>query len=200
MKTGFWSFSAPLYDLFTSVFMGRQYRQMKAWAATRLPPGAAVLELAAGTGALTKALAPRAARYVATDLSESMLEALRRLPGIEVAAHDATRPWPETGFDAVIMGNVLHLLPDPILALRAAREALKPGGTLLAPTFCHGATRLSRTLSGLIRRLGFPVRHRLSPASLRAMAEEAGLRVASLEIAEGVFPLGLLEAERSRES
>lgn len=199
MRKGFWSFSAPLYDLFTAVFMGRQYRRMKDWAATRLPPGAAVLELAAGTGALTKVLAPRARRYVATDASAAMLEALHRVPGVEVAPHDATLPWPEPGFDAVVMGNVLHLLPDPVQALRAAREALKPGGTLLAPTFCHGATPLSRTLSGLVRRLGFPVRHRLSPAALRALAEEAGLRVVSLEVADGMFPLGLLETERSRE-
>lgn len=200
MKKGFWNLSAPLYDLFTAVFMGRQYRRMKAWAAERVPPGASVLELAAGTGALTKVLAPRAGRYVATDLSEAMLETLRRLPGVEVASHDASRPWPQSGFDVVVMGNVLHLLPDPAQALGAARAALRPGGALLAPTFCHGATPLSRTLSGLVRRLGFPVRHRLRPEVLRALAEEAGLRVVSLEVVRGVFPLGLLEAERSRET
>ncbi len=196
-KGCFWKLAAPFYDRFTALFLARGYARMKAWALELVPEGTSVLELGAGTGALTSLLAPRCSRYVATDFSPAMLEILARLPGVEVARHDATEPWPETGaFDTVIMSNVLHLLDRPELALATAHQALRPGGLILAPHFCHGQTLFSTLLWALLRRIGFPVRQRYHARDMAALLERCGFQVEPFEMVPGLIPMVLLQGRR----
>src|SRR5262249_27311762 len=72
-------------------------------------------------------------RVVGVDLARAMLARLRaRRPDVPVAIADMTRlPFGAPTFDCVLFVHVLHLLPDPGGALRAAREVLRPGGRLL---------------------------------------------------------------------
>jgi len=105
----------------------------RLWRAlpARLGP---VLEIGCGSGELTAALAGRAERVLALDLSPEMLAAARaRCPGarnVELALSDAlTHPLPAAHFDLVISVATLHHLPlAPMLA--RARDALRPGGLL----------------------------------------------------------------------
>lgn len=46
-------------------------------------------------------------------------------------------------FDAVIISNALHIMPDPGLVLKNIRRVFKPNGLLIAPTFSHGHLRNS---------------------------------------------------------
>jgi len=108
--------------------------------ASRLPQGFGgdVLELACGTGLVTRALRGRmapGARLVATDLSPAMLAYAReQLQGeaIEWREADALRlPFDDTAFDALVCGFGLMFLPDRGAALREWRRVLRPGGRLL---------------------------------------------------------------------
>lgn len=113
--------------------------------ADRLPiaPGMRVLETAAGTGVVTRVLLERLppdAHLVATDLSEEML-ALGRAevpadPRLEWRLADAqVLPFPDGSFDVVVCQFGIMFFPDKALAMREARRALKPGGTLLINTW-----------------------------------------------------------------
>jgi ubiquinone/menaquinone biosynthesis C-methylase UbiE len=103
-------------------------------AATR---PANVLEIAAGTGALTRALAARLpdTPIVATDLNQPMLDkaAQRQPPGrIEWQQADALAlTFPDERFDAVACQFGAMFFPDKVQGYREARRILRSGGRFL---------------------------------------------------------------------
>jgi SAM-dependent methyltransferase len=101
-----------------------------------------VLELAAGTGGLTAALAPLVRQVVSTDLSPQMVVAAARraLPGAEHRVMDMQSiELADASVDAVVSRFGLMLAPDPALALREARRVLRPGGRLAFATWAPAA-------------------------------------------------------------
>jgi ubiquinone/menaquinone biosynthesis C-methylase UbiE len=96
-----------------------------------------VLETAAGTGVLTRALAarlPAQARMTATDLNQPMLDHARaRHPGggdrITWQQADALAlPFADESFDAVACQFGVMFFPDKVKGYREARRVLRPGG------------------------------------------------------------------------
>jgi ubiquinone/menaquinone biosynthesis C-methylase UbiE len=112
--------------------------------AARVPSGARqVLELAAGTGRLTRHLLaglPSDGALIATDLNEPMLaEAQRRVPADsrlrwQVADAQAL-PLGDATMDVVACQFGLMFVPDKPRALREMRRVLRPGGMLLLSTW-----------------------------------------------------------------
>lgn len=93
-----------------------------------------VLEVAAGTGIVTPALAAGAREVIATDYSAVMVGALeRRVRDAGVANARCEQAdlyvlrFDDGAFDAVVAANVLHLVPDLPGALSALRRVVKPG-------------------------------------------------------------------------
>ncbi|MBK7401790.1 MAG: class I SAM-dependent methyltransferase, partial [Myxococcales bacterium] len=141
-----------------------------------------VLEVAAGTGLVTPALAAGAREVVATDFSAAMVAALERrvrgLTNVRCEQGDLYALRFDDGtFDAVVAANVLHLVPDLPSALAALRRVLKPGGRVIVPTFCHDETALSWVVSRALALTGFPGQRRFTARSLREAVEGAGVRV-----------------------
>lgn len=103
-----------------------------------LSPGA-VLETAAGTGVVTRALAPRlssSARYVVTDLNQPMLDyaASRQPPDDRITWRQAdalSLPFDDAAFDVVCCQFGAMFFPDRVAAYREAGRVLKPGGHYL---------------------------------------------------------------------
>ena len=95
-----------------------------------LSPGAQVLDVAAGRGALTRELAGQAGRIVAVDAAPRMVELLGRdLPAVESRVMDAAAlEFPDATFDLVVAGFVMHILPDPVAAVAEVRRVQRPGG------------------------------------------------------------------------
>ncbi|WP_342117527.1 class I SAM-dependent methyltransferase [Pseudoduganella sp. OTU4001] len=93
-----------------------------------------VLEIAAGTGAVTRHLLQELpdAHIVATDLNEAMLDQARQAvasPRVEWRQADAQKlPFPDASFDAVLCQFGVMFFPDKVLAFSEARRVLKPGG------------------------------------------------------------------------
>ena len=104
-----------------------------------LPGSASVLELACGTGIVTRRLRDRLgpkARVVATDLNEAMLGYAARKFGHEEAVEwkqaDATDlPFDDQSFDAVVCQFGLMFFPDKDKSVRETFRVLKPGGKFL---------------------------------------------------------------------
>ena len=97
-----------------------------------IPPGAqAVLDLAAGTGAVTRQLAGRAGRVIAVEPDERMRAVLSaRCPGAEVlAGRGEDIPLPDASVDAVLISGAWHWL-DPERAVPEITRVLRVGGHL----------------------------------------------------------------------
>jgi SAM-dependent methyltransferase len=97
-----------------------------------LPPGArAVLDLAAGTGAVTRELVGRAERVIAVEPDERMRAVLAsRCPEAEVlAGRGEDIPLPGASVDAVVVASAWHWL-DPGLAVPEIARVLRAGGRL----------------------------------------------------------------------
>jgi ubiquinone/menaquinone biosynthesis C-methylase UbiE len=97
-----------------------------------------VLETAAGTGVLTRALASRLApstRIVATDLNQPMLDqaSQRQADGrAEWKQADALAlPFGDGGFDVVACQFGVMFFPDKVQGYKEARRMLRPGGRFL---------------------------------------------------------------------
>jgi len=97
-----------------------------------------VLEVAAGTGVVTRALAsvlPERVSIVATDLNQPMLDqasALGTTRPVEWRQADAMRlPFQDGTFDAVVCQFGVMFFPDKTQALSEARRVLRPGGVLV---------------------------------------------------------------------
>ncbi|MGH3017358.1 MAG: class I SAM-dependent methyltransferase [Gaiellaceae bacterium] len=104
-----------------------------AWVAERLGigPGRDVLDLAAGTGKLTRQLVPLGARVVAVEPIDAMRAELERaVPGVEALAGTAEAiPLEDARVDAVTCAQAFHWFrPDE--AVREIRRVLRPGGGL----------------------------------------------------------------------
>ena len=94
-------------------------------------PGTRVLDLAAGTGKLTRLLVPTGAAIVAVEPVDAMRE---RLVGIspDVEALDGTAesiPLPDRSVDVVTVAQAFHWFDAPVALAEIAR-VLRPGGTL----------------------------------------------------------------------
>jgi SAM-dependent methyltransferase len=97
-----------------------------------IPPDAtAVLDLAAGTGAVTRLLIGRAARVVAVEPDERMRAVLAaRCPEAEaLEGRGEDIPLDDASVDAVVIASAWHWL-DPDRAVPEIARVLRPGGAL----------------------------------------------------------------------
>ena len=141
-----------------------------------------VLEIATGPGLLAKHVASAARTVIATDYSEGMIAQAKK--GVyptklrfEVA--DATAlPYADGSFDAVIISNALHIIPEPERALKEIDRVLKPGGIMIAPNFVeHKGTAASRIWSGILRIAGIRFEHQWSAKEYLQFLEKNGWQV-----------------------
>jgi SAM-dependent methyltransferase len=96
-----------------------------------LRPGRTVLDLAAGTGKLTRLLVPSGANVLAVEpIPQMRAELEQRVRGIAVLAGTAERiPLTDAYVDAVTVAQAFHWF-DADAALREIRRVLVPGGGL----------------------------------------------------------------------
>jgi SAM-dependent methyltransferase len=95
----------------------------------RIAPGRTVLDLAAGTGKLTRSLVPSGASLIGVEPVAGMREALRAsLPGISVLDGTAEAiPIDDGSVDAVVVGQAFHWF-DGDRAIPEIARVLRPGG------------------------------------------------------------------------
>lgn len=126
------------YDRLMVPLIFEPYAGDLAQRAASLSPGA-ILETAAGTGVVARALAPMlppGASYVVTDLNQPMLNyaASRQSPDNRIRwcqADALSLPFENATFDVVCCQFGAMFFPDRISGYREARRVLKPAGHFL---------------------------------------------------------------------
>jgi len=126
------------YDRYMAPLIFEPYAADLAQRAASLSPSA-VLETAAGTGVVARALAPKlpaSASYVVTDLNQPMLDyaASRQAPDSRIKWRQADAlalPFEDAAFDLVCCQFGAMFFPDRTAAYREAKRVLKPGGRFL---------------------------------------------------------------------
>jgi demethylmenaquinone methyltransferase/2-methoxy-6-polyprenyl-1,4-benzoquinol methylase len=100
-------------------------------------PGERVLDIAAGTGTSSAALAKTGARVAAVDFSAGMIaEGRKRHKNIEfIEANAEALPFGDNEFDAVTISFGLRNVNDPKQALSEMYRVLKPGGRVVICEF-----------------------------------------------------------------
>jgi len=96
-------------------------------------PGRAVLDLAAGTGKLTRLLVPSGADVIAVEPVEAMRSVLRETSGEDVEVLDGTAesiPLSDDAVDVVTVAQAFHWF-EPVAALAEMARVLRPEGTLV---------------------------------------------------------------------
>jgi SAM-dependent methyltransferase len=95
-------------------------------------PGQRVLDVGAGTGALTAELVRRGASAAAADPSPPFVASLRsRFPGVEVQESPAeSLPWPDESFDAALAQLVVTFMRDAPAGVAEMRRVAQPGGVV----------------------------------------------------------------------
>lgn len=135
---------AELYDTYLVPLIFEDYAiDLAERVASRSPH--AVLETAAGSGVVTRALAQRlapAARYVVTDLNQPMLDRAASRQGADDRitwrqADALDLPFEDAAFDAVICQFGVMFFPDRVAGYAEARRVLKPGGQFIFNAWDH---------------------------------------------------------------
>jgi demethylmenaquinone methyltransferase/2-methoxy-6-polyprenyl-1,4-benzoquinol methylase len=149
---------ARRYELLNMLMTAGLYRvwNNKAVEATGLRSGGQALDLACGTGSLTRDLAKRVGPegYVlGIDFSREMLRAARKrpVPGIEYRLGDATKlsGVESASFDAATIAYGARNIPDLDALFEEMARAVRPGGKVVCLEIAQPKERLSATFYGL---------------------------------------------------
>lgn len=181
MKKKIWDLYAPIYERAM-----RSDRHIYQFMYERIPTvieGKEVLEIATGPGLLAKHVAPATKRMIATDYSDGMIAEAKKSAcpeNLTFEVADATNlPYEDDSFDAVLIANALHVMPEPEKALQEIDRVLRPGGVLIAPNFVeHKAGFISRLWSGILKIAGVRFEHQWSGQEYLDWLEDHGWNVA----------------------
>ena len=133
------NFSGSMPEYYDGIMGPAQFAVFGADLVRRLParPVGDVLEVACGTGIVTRSLRERLdhdVRLVATDISDAMLQYARgKVAGrIEWQKADAAAlPFQDARFGALVCAFGVMFVPDKKAAFREARRVLREGGVWL---------------------------------------------------------------------
>jgi len=171
---------APLYDrVFGKIFYSRLERVIED---SRIPRGAKVLEVGAGTGTSFPAY-PTHCQVTGIDLAPDMLTRARQKIAengwthIKVLEMNALAlNFPDNSFDFVMAFHVVTVVPDPVAMINESQRVCKPGGKIVIVNHFTSDVpvlgSVTRSLDPLTRWLGWR-----TDLKLKAFIETTNLTV-----------------------
>lgn len=140
------------------------------------PPPAKIIDLGCGSGWTSSFYAKAGYEVVGVDISPDAIKAAKKhfkdVPGLSFKAADYDDPGFTSQFDAAVFFDSLHHAEDELDALRAAKEALKPGGILVAYEPGVGHSKTAKSLEA-VEKYGVNERD-MPPKLLKKQLKRAG--------------------------
>ena len=200
-EANIWDGFAKRYDLIVKMF-DTSYGAVSSLLVEDIPEGGRVLEVAAGTGQFTLDLAKRTENLIATDVSSEMVariavrieeQGFTNVVCVTMSAYDLKVR--DESIDVVFCANALHVMDQPVQALKEFRRVLKTNGRLIAPTFMHGVDPVRRAISRTMSVVSpFVAQTRLDLTQLEQLAVRAGFEIIRSQQLPGIFPIGYVVA------
>ncbi len=143
----------------------------------------AVLDVAAGTGLLGRAIAPYVKHVIAVDATSEMLREGRRQAehdGLANIVFEPGRaealPYPNDAFDLVVSRFAMHHFEDPRLPMAQMVRVCRPGGTVAVMDLVAPQNEIVARAYNRVERMRDPAHSRaLSFEELRTLVGNAGL-------------------------
>ena len=189
----FWDKISSLYDLFENVYNRKVYNGTGQKVAELIDPSDIVLECACGTGAISRYIAPKCDKLIATDYSEGMLKQTRKkcsaYKNMVIEKADITHlEYPDQSFDKVVAGNVIHLLPQPETALAELERVTKSGGKIIIPTYINMSKGTGRIAVKFIKALGASFKRQFDLDSYKLFFADKGYQNVKYYVVDGRMP------------
>jgi len=190
----FWDSVAGVYDVFVNVINGKTHKALRGIVADCIDPEDTVLECACGTGLLSTAIAEKCRHLTATDFAPKMLQRAKK----NCAAFDnvsfrqadiLSLNFPDSTFDKVVAGNVIHLLDEPMKALNELDRVCKPGGMLIIPTYMNKTQKGETSgFASVVGKAGADFKRQFTVESYKQFFLEAGYDDVKISLADGRIP------------
>ncbi|WP_177159594.1 class I SAM-dependent methyltransferase [Granulicatella balaenopterae] len=180
----------------------RVYENFVELIAPFLQDNLRVLEIGCATGQITFLLSSFVDEVIATDYSERMIEYANKRKSVEniifEVADAIDLPYEDGSFDAVVIGNVLHIVSDADKVLAEAMRVLKPGGRLFALTFIDTESKNTVKLK-VMKLFGFNVKREFTRESYEEYITAAGFEMLKSEvIAASPLDEGVVVARKNK--
>ena len=185
-----WDTFSPFYDLGETLYNKDVYLTTGKIVSEYVGAGDIVLECACGTGAISRFVAPKCKRLIATDMSKGMLREAEKncaaFSNVSFYKADITAiRCSENSFDKVIAGNVIHLLDDPKAALKELERVCKHGGKIIVPTYINAAKTSQHMMTEGLRLFGVDFKSEFDFDSYKKFFEDMGYENVEYRLAEG---------------
>lgn len=196
----YWDRMAKLYAGFVNLTYKKAYAEIVANTKPYISANDEVLEVGAGPGNLTKALAPCAKVWVATDYSANMVaeaaKVLSEYKQVRVEQQDVCNlTYGDQSFQVVLASNLLHIIPNPQQALQEMARVLRPGGLLIAPTFLlNSGSLFSKGIGRFLAWTGCAVHSRWTMKSYCEFLQQHNWQVSEAKVIKGKMNIGFVVA------
>ncbi len=198
MSKNIWDIFAPVYELAM-----RSQKNIYDYMYVRIGEVAKrkdVLELATGPGMIARHIAPFANHVVATDFAPKMIETARKAKNpenlsFEVADATSLR-FEDKSFDAVVIANALHIIPNPEKALAEIRRVLKDDGVLIAPNFIFKAGGKRNLWQRILSLVGVRFAHEWTEDEYKSFLKANGWTIEMSYVLKGRIDLAYVECNR----
>ncbi|RGD74455.1 class I SAM-dependent methyltransferase [Anaerofustis stercorihominis] len=184
----FWEKTAKLYTYFQEKGNEELYKTIYEKIKPFFNKEQRVLELACGTGQLTRLLSDETDSWTATDFSEKMVyETEKRLNNQNVIyeVQDATAlGYKNDVFDVVLIANALHIMPNPNKALDKIKRVLKTDGLLIAPTFVYDG-KVNKIRLWFMEKAGFKTFNKWKSEDYINFIEDNGFKIKEKYLVQG---------------
>ena len=139
--------AAPLYDRLAVLLVDQLPGPLS---------GSAVLDIGAGTGAVSRALVQRGAVPFAVDSAPDMIDRCRTAGLHGVVADMLALPFGNGAYDHAVAAFSVSHVDDPVRAVSEARRVVRPAGTVVAGVFAAAApNRSKRAIDAVAEEFGY---------------------------------------------
>lgn len=202
----FWDIVSHFYDFFTHIVNGKGNQEICRVVSKSIKKTDSILEVACGTGLITKEIYPLCQTLTATDYSRGMIQKAqkkcKKAKNILFEKVDImTLPYPENSFDKVIAANVLHLLPDPRGAMKELWRVCKDNGEIIVPTYVNKEKKDTSTKFWIkvLKLIGVNFKAPFTYSSYQSFFKDCINTPCSYTLVEGTPPCAIAQIKKRRE-